>query len=231
MSPEAAAPIKQQVAKLLETKNAGILSFGLLITIYAASRGMSMTIVAIDKAYDIENSRPFYKQLPLSLLLTIIVATLIVLVLLLLPVGTAVVFWLKKQGEAFGWTLYLVNVTRYALAVVLMFAVLAIVYHFGPSFKQKFVAVTPGAIFTVAVWLLLGLSFKLYLTKLGGAASYAKTYGAVAGAAILLLFFFLDAVVMLIGAEINSEIDMALGRSAKQGELSVPDNPDSVKPA
>ena len=97
-------------------------------------------------------------------------------------------------------------------ALLLMFAVLAMVYHFGPSFKQRFVPITPGALFCVAVWLLLGWLFKLYLVEFGGAQNYRSTYGAVAGAAILLLFFYIDALVLLIGAEINSEIDFALGK-------------------
>jgi uncharacterized BrkB/YihY/UPF0761 family membrane protein len=72
-------------------------------------------------------------------------------------------------------------------------------------------------VFCVVVWLMLGVAFRIYLTKLGGAESYTKTYGAVAGAAILLLFFYIDALVLLVGAEINSEIDFAvLGISSGQ---------------
>jgi hypothetical protein len=84
------------------------------------------------------------------------------------------------------------------------------VYYFGPSFKQKFHTITPGAAFCVLVWIVLGVGFKLYVSRFGGAESYNKTYGAVAGAAILLLFFYIDALVLLIGAEINSELDFAV---------------------
>jgi membrane protein len=118
---------------------------------------------------------------------------------------------------------------------MLLFAVLAIIYHFGPNYKQKFVAVTPGAVFSVAVWLMLGVGFRLYLSKLGGAATYNRTYGALAGAAILLLFFYIDALVLLIGAEINSEIDFALtgkhGVPAEPVADAVPPPVDSVKPS
>jgi hypothetical protein len=102
------------------------------------------------------------------------------------------------------------NVTRYAIGLLLMITVLALIYHFGPSFRHKFQSLTPGAVFTIIIWLLMGLAFKLYLTKFGGAANYNKTYGAVAGAVILLLLFYIDAAVLLIGAEINSEVDFAV---------------------
>jgi membrane protein len=103
-----------------------------------------------------------------------------------------------------------VNVARYFLALLIMFAVLALTYHFGPTVRQQFVPLTPGAIFCVSVWLLLGWAFRKYLVEFGGAENYARTYGAVAGAAILLLFFYVDALVLLIGAEINSEINYAV---------------------
>jgi membrane protein len=222
LPPDAASILNTQVKNILDKPSAGgFLSFGLILTIWAASGGMQMTMSALDKAYDIEKGRPYIKQRSIAVGLTIVVATLLIAVLILLPVGTKVINWLIAQGKVFGWMKIFLNIARWALALLAMIAVLAIVYYFGPSFKQKFHAITPGAIFCIVVWLLLGAAFKLYLTKFGGAASYNKTYGAVAGAAILLLFFYIDAVVLLVGAEINSEIDFAvLGLSAggKPGE-------------
>jgi TM2 domain-containing membrane protein YozV len=90
-----------------------------------------------------------------------------------------------------------------------MLALLALVYHWGVSIKVKFHFITPGAVFSLAVWLILAFAFRFYLNRFGE-ASYNKTYGAVAGVAILLLFFYIDASVLLIGAEINSEVDFAI---------------------
>jgi membrane protein len=207
---DAGTLVMKQVDSVLERPSAsGFFSFGLILTIWASSGGMAMTMTALDKAYDIEKGRPYLKQRGIAILLTIVVATLLILVMVLLPIGTGIINWLGHHKNL-GWTLIFVNVARYALALLLMLTTLALIYHFGPSFRQKFHAVTPGAIFSLAVWLLLGAAFKIYLTKFGGAASYNKTYGAVAGAAIMLLFFYIDALVLLIGAEINSEIDFAV---------------------
>jgi membrane protein len=188
----------------------GLLSVGLVITIWAASGGMAMTMAGLDKAYDIEKGRPYVKQRLIAIALTIVAEILIIQVMIRLPVGTLVLTWLSHQGKIFGWVMVLANVVRWALAVGLLITVLAMVYYFGPSFKQKFHTITPGAAFCVLVWIVLGVGFKLYVSRFGGAESYNKTYGAVAGAAILLLFFYIDALVLLIGAEINSELDFAV---------------------
>ncbi|WP_428938478.1 YihY/virulence factor BrkB family protein [Fontivita pretiosa] len=210
----AAQAVKEQAHGVLDRPTAitWAFVFGLVLTIWAASGGMAMTMSALDKAYDIDpaKARPYIKQRLVAIGLTLVVATLILLVMVLLPLGTGVLKWLSSQGKIFGWLTLLINIVRYAMAVVLLLAVLALIYHFGPSFRQRFHAITPGAVFCVAVWLMLGVAFRIYLTKLGGAESYAKTYGAVAGAAILLLFFYIDALVLLVGAEINSEIDFAV---------------------
>jgi membrane protein len=215
MPEDVASTIMRPVDDVLsQTSAAGFLGFGIILTMWFASAGMNMTMFAMDKAYDVEVRRPFYTQRPLALLLTLVVATLIILVMILMPIGTGVLKWLISRQSIVPWLYYVVNLARYAIALSLLFMILSIIYHFGPNFKRKFDPITPGAAFTVIVWLLLGAFFRLYLTRFGGSAKYHKTYGAVAGAAILLLFFYIDALVLLIGAEINSEIDSARGRAA-----------------
>src|SRR5881394_3824781 len=89
----------------------------------------------------------------------------------------------------------------------MMFSVVNILYHWGPSIKQRFSYITPGAVFAVTVWILLAVGFRLYVDKFG---KFNETYGTVGGVAILLLAFYIDAYVLLVGAEINSEIDFTV---------------------
>jgi membrane protein len=102
--------------------------------------------------------------------------------------------------------LWLWNGARYLLAGLLSFTVVAIMYYYGISVKQRWRVFSPGAIFSIAVWALLGLAFRWYVDSFGK-DNYNRTYGTVGGVAVLLLFFYLDALVLMIGAEINSEID------------------------
>ncbi|HEX8521975.1 MAG TPA: YihY/virulence factor BrkB family protein [Tepidisphaeraceae bacterium] len=210
----------------------GILSIGLFATIWAASGGLNTTMGALNKCYDVEKPRPFYKQRPLAVGLTMVVATLILFVVILIPIGTVVTRQLTSGAETvlatispgastattlpstaqkflnpiwiIAWQIF-----RYSIGVLLMLCVVAIVYHFGPNIRRRWRIITPGSVFTVAAWIALGLFFRLYVDKYG---KYSQTYGAVGGVAVLLLLFYLDSLMLLIGAEINAEIDYAILR-------------------
>lgn len=211
MPKEAADTVWNNVAprldQQLERPKGWLTVAGLALALWAASGGMAMTMAALDKCYELDSGRPFYKQRPLAVLMTVIVAALILAVVVLLPVGTAVRTWLihnKYITETqLGWVV-LFDIVRWLLALLFMVVALTLIYHAGPSIRHQFHWLTPGASFCVVVWVVLGLVFRLYVEKFG---KYEQTYGTVGGVAVLLLFFYVDALVLLIGAEINSEID------------------------
>jgi membrane protein len=206
---DGAEAIWKNVNFVLTQRRATWSVIGLALAIWGASRGINMTISALDKCYELDRGRPIYRQIPVSFLMTVVVALLIICVLVLLPIGTIAVAWIKAHAhdyvsKPFLWGL---NILRYPLALILMFSVLNILYHFGPSIKQRFSYITPGAVFAVTVWILLGLGFRIYVEKY---AKFNETYGAAGGVVILLTAFYFDALVLLVGAEINSEIDFAV---------------------
>jgi membrane protein len=195
----------------------GLLSIGLVVMLWAASSGMSMTMQAMDKCWGATLCRPYYRQRALAILLTVIEAVLILSVLILIPVGTIATRWATEhfqQVSTFFDANFIVDhkfiaiavwqIVRFGTALLLMFSATALIYHFGPSVPRPFYLLTPGAIFTIAIWLILGELFRFYVNHFG--KGY-QMYGALGGVAILLLFFYIDAVVLLIGAEINSEIE------------------------
>ena len=194
--------------EVMHQPRSGLLSIGLIVTLWIASGGMSMTMSALDTAYDSTKINPFYKQRPVAMLLTIIVMVLIAIVMVLLPIGAAIEGWLESTKVLQGHVLWLLTIARYVLAILLMLSILALLYTFGTRVRHKFSWITPGAIFTVLVWVVLGESFRFYVDRFG---RYQKTYGAVGGVTILLLFFYLDALVLLIGAEINNLVNHTVG--------------------
>lgn len=204
---EAANTVRGNISMVMEHPRPDLRSIGILIALWAASGGVAVTMSALDECYDIERGRTYLRKRLLAILLTLVMASLMVAVAVLLPIGTVVLNWLWEHAEAWhiplGWLVAL-QIARWALALVFMFAVLAILYRFGPKHRVRFHTFTPGAVFTVAVWLLLGLGFRFYVDHI---AHYDQMYGTVGGVAVLLLLFYLDAVVLLVGAELNSEID------------------------
>jgi membrane protein len=202
-----APTINDNLRSLLNEPRRGWLGISLAVSLWVASGGMSMTMSALDQCYDLKTFRPYYKQRPLAILLTLCVTVLVLLVFILLPIG-AWVSYIFRQWHTIGIPLLLAfDLVRYLIAISLIFTILSIIYHFGPAIRQPFFLITPGGTFCLIVWLLLDLLFRFYIDRF---ARYDQTYGTVGGAAILLFFFYIIALVLLVGAEINSEIDYAL---------------------
>jgi membrane protein len=198
----------------LNQRRGTVLSVSLIIALWAASNGISAVMTALDRCYDIEHGRPFYTSKPISLLLTVVLTTLALLVMTLIPVGSFVRDRLVSADyripltdvEVSQWTVTLFDISRYFVGFTAGFLMLSLIYNFCPSVRMKWRLVTPGAVFCFIAWVAIGLGFRTYLQLTGG-TSYAQTFGPAAGLAVLLLMFYLYGVVLLIGAEINSEID------------------------
>jgi membrane protein len=201
--------IDQAVQNLLNNREGKLAPrlIGLGLALWAASSGMSMTMASLDMCYEVHKGRPFYIQRPLAVGVTIIFSAMVLLVVCLLPIGSLVRHWLaEKYPEMRGW-LIVFELIRWPAAILLLIAALSVLYQKGPAIKRRWTWITPGGVFCVAVWIGLGLLFNLYLKKFG---QYNETYGTVGGVVVLLLFFYIDAVVLLVGAEINSEIDFKI---------------------
>jgi membrane protein len=209
MGGEAADTIMASVEDIMHNSKGGLLSLGLVLAIYSASGGMAMTMSALDKAYKVKSERSFIKQKLVAIGLTVAAMILILAVLFLLPIGGAIADYLKNYGFVSDVAKVVIDILRYVLALAMLFGIVSLTYYFGPHIKQKWQAVTPGAIVTVVIWLAMGIGFGIYVQNFG---NFNKTYGALGAAIILLLFSYLSSAILLVGAEVNSVIDfVALG--------------------
>ena len=203
---QAGNSIGQTIEEVMTKKQGGLLSLGLVLAIWGASGGMAMTMTALDKAYEVKAPRSFLKQRLVAIGLTLATIVLILLVLVLLPIGSAVIDYFKDRGQLGGAIVIGLNILRYVIALALLLGVVSLVYFFGPNIKQKWHAVSPGALVAVLTWVVVGVAFGIYVNNFG---NFNATYGALGAAIALLLFFFISAAILLVGAEINSIIDFA----------------------
>ena len=200
--------ITGNVDNILHEPRGWLLYSGLVVALWVASNGMNATMRALDKCYEIDRGRPFHRQRLWAISLTVVVGLMLLTVACLLPLGSAIRDWVVYLGvlSKRDPLLIVFDLARWFLSMIFLLGVLALIYYKGPSVKHHFYWLTPGAAFCMCVWVVLGLLFRLYMDKIGS-RSYDRTYGTLGGVAILLLLFYLDALVLLIGAEINSEID------------------------
>ncbi len=196
----------------LNSQSTLVVSLSIVVAIWAASGGVSSIMNALDKCYEIERGRKYYVAKPVSLVLTLVLVLLSLLIIALIPVGTAV----RKIIEAYPDQLHLpwmtsgvvlaFDMSRYFIGLAAGMLMLGLIYHFGVSVRQRWVLFSPGAVFCFIMWVALGLAMRYYFSSTWS-SGYNKTFGPAAGIAILMLVFYLYGVVLLMGAEINSEID------------------------
>jgi membrane protein len=191
-------------------RRGGVLSASLLVALWGASGGIGVTMAALDKCYEIDRPRAFYKRRPMAFGLTAAAAVLVGVVALLLPAGAAFRDWVVqyRMPTVSAWAIGSFDLIRGSLAIAAALAFVSLLYHFGPSVKRHYRFITPGSAFTLVCWVVIGLAFRVYVARFG--ENYHKTYGPVGGVAVLLLLFYVDALILLIGAEINSEIEYAV---------------------
>jgi membrane protein len=203
---DAASLIGRTVAEIVRGARGGLLSIGAVGALWAASSGMASAMVALNIVYDAQDRRSWWRRRLVALGLTIVFSLFVMLALLLLvfggPLGETVAGVLGLGGLfTLAW-----NVASWPIVVVFGLLGIALIYYLAPVVRQEWRWVTPGSVFTVAVWVLVSLGLRLYVTYVG---NYNATYGSIGGVILLLLWLYLSSAVLLIGAEINSEIEKA----------------------
>ncbi len=191
----------------------GVLLASLALSLWIASGGVTATMAALDICYELDRVRAWFKRRSMAFALTAALAGVALCMVVLLPLGALFRRWILSNGpdEISFWAIWAFDLLRGLLAFFVAFLGLGLIYQFGPCVKRKFVPVTPGAVFCLTMWVVLGLAFKLYVDFYSG-SRYEQNYGAAGWVAIMLIIFYLDALVLLIGAEINSELDFAVLR-------------------
>ncbi|PLS84719.1 MAG: ribonuclease BN [Actinobacteria bacterium] len=183
----------------------GLLSLGILGTIWAASGAFSAIINALNKAYDVEETRPYWKVKGIAILMTIGLSGLILAGVVLLVVGPQIgeaiaeYFGLGRVFEVV-W-----GIGRWVAALLFLVFTVALIYYFAPDVGQPFRWITPGGFIGVLLWILASLAFRFYIANFGG-DSYSATYGSIGAVIILLLYLYISSLAILFGAELNATL-------------------------
>lgn len=214
---QAMEPVNQVITDLQEQK-AGLMSIGVIVALWTASAAVRATMNALNVAYDVKESRPAWKLYPLSILYTIGLAALMIVATVLLVVGPEAVQWVARyiHMEQFFVTLW--AWLRWPAALIILTLVVAIVYYIAPDVEQSFRFITPGAAFSVLVWVVSSIAFSFYISNF---SDYNATYGSIGTIIVLLLYFFISAAVMLLGAEINAVIEHHVPEGKNPGEKAM----------
>lgn len=206
VSPQVLDLIQEQMRRLANNESGGLLTFGVAAALWSSSAALVSIVGALNRAYDIEEGRPWWKVRLVAIGLTFGLALTVLVALSLVLLGPALADWLGRitgWGAPFEWTWLVV---QWPLVCALVVFGIGLVYYFGPDADQDWAWITPGAIAATVLWLVISLLFKVYVARF---TDYEGSYGAVGAVIIVLLWFYLSGIALLTGAELNAEIEHA----------------------
>lgn len=198
---ETAAAFEENIINVVSTPSGGLLTVGILGTLWSASNAVTAFIKATNHAYDVEETRSFIKVKALSIALTLGMILALVVALVLPIFGGVILNFVESNLNLPSQTAILLSILRWVVSVIVMASILAVLYHFAPNKSFPFKEVIVGALIATVLWQLISWGFSFYLSNFG---NYSATYGSLGGVIILMLWFFLTGLVLVIGAEINA---------------------------
>jgi membrane protein len=194
----AADPIRQQLEAVLGSHQNGQIALPLLGVLWLAAGGGATLLKAMNRIYDVQETRPFWERYLVGLWLTMLGALVLVLSLLLMSAGQL----LGQQTG--GWYWSVASQLRWPLLLLMLLIEAAVVYRVAPNTRPAWSFITPGAALFAVGWLAASALFGIYIDKTGG---YAQTYGVLGGVIVLLLWLQITALALLLGAELNDLLE------------------------
>jgi membrane protein len=213
--PDALKVITDQMTKISQSNHGGVLTFAFLLTLWSTSGAMVSIITTLNAAYDITEGRPLWKVRLTALALTIGMSFFILISMTLVLAGPAFAEHLAtslRLGGVFKWTWWIL---QWPVVFALVVTAIGIVYYFAPDAEQDWAWITPGSVVATLLWVMVSLAFKLYIAQFG---NYNETYGTLGAFIVLLTWFYLSGLSILIGAEMNAEIEHASPHGKNPGE-------------
>ncbi|WBG66388.1 YihY/virulence factor BrkB family protein [Pseudomonas citronellolis] len=199
----------------LQQRQGGLLSVGIVVALWSSSAAVRSLMNALNAAYDVREARPVWRRVPLSLLYTLGLAVMLMLVTALMILGPQVMGWIAERIGLQDYVVVLWSLLRWPVMVLLMMMAVAVIYYATPNVKQKFRFITPGSVLAVVAWVAASLAFGFYVKNF---ADYNAMYGSVGAIIVLLLYFYISAAVLLLGAELNAVIEHHLPHGKNPGE-------------
>jgi membrane protein len=209
---DAASTLERTLNEIVTQRRSGLLSIGVLAALWASSNGMASVMSTMNKVWGVREQRSWWRRRLLAVGLTLGFSAFIIGSLLLLVFGGVIGGAVASQfglGEAFkiAW-----NAVSIPLVIVCALFAIELVYYVAPAGPREWHWITPGAAFALVAWLGMSFGLRLWVSRF---ADYSATYGSIGGVILLMLWLYLTSVVLLVGAEIDAEIEAAARREVQ----------------
>ncbi|HLR67493.1 YihY/virulence factor BrkB family protein [Virgibacillus alimentarius] len=201
--PEITELINTNLNQLINAQNGGLLSIGIIGTLWSASNGVNAITKAFNRAYEVEEDRSFIVARLIAIALTISMVVVICVAFLLPIFGRTIGIYLFSFFGLSDDFIHVWNTLRWIISSIVFFIVLLALYKLAPNKKIRLRNAMWGAIFATIGWQLVSLAFSYYVSTIG---NYSATYGSLGAVIILMIWFYISGIIIITGGIINAMI-------------------------
>jgi membrane protein len=201
LPPDVASALRPAIQEVIHAPHAGLMTFGILVSLWASSSGLETLRHALNLAYDVSDPPAFWRTRLESLLMTVVAAAVVILVMLLLVVIPLVLDMVRLLFEQADLRIESYAGAREGAGFLLLLGLLMLLYRVLPNVRLRPMEIVPGAVVAWLLWLVAVWGYTIYLRSV---PSYSVTYGSLGGIVVTLFFFYISALLFILGAEINS---------------------------
>jgi membrane protein len=192
---------------IIKIQNGKLLSIGFITALYFATNGVSNLMQAFNKSSLILETRTWLKRRFVALILTVTISIALLVAIVIMIAGQSVIGYVKDRlnSDAHFWFL-LIAFSRWIIILLIFFVSICILYRYGPSNKQKWKFVNPGSILATSLAILTSVGFTYYTNNF---SSYNKVYGSIGTLIVVMIYLYLNSLILLIGFELNASVDLS----------------------
>ncbi|MFC5284382.1 YihY/virulence factor BrkB family protein [Pedobacter alpinus] len=193
---------------IVKNQNGKLLSIGFILALFFATNGISTLMQAFNKASLIVETRTWLKQRYVALNLTLLTAFSLIIGVSVMVIGEFVVNFLREElnlqdGVFF---IYLIMVSRWLIIIIVYFVTTSLLYRYGPANSKKWKFFSAGSWFATILAVLTSLAFSFYINNFG---AYNKLYGSIGTLLVVMIWLYLNSLILLIGFELNASLDLS----------------------
>jgi membrane protein len=198
--------LKSTIIEIVKTQNAKLFSFGFLTALFFATNGVSRLMQDFNKSSLINESRSYLKRRWVALVLTVVISIAMLVAVSIMIAGHRLLIFLQHHfySNAQGWFIA-IALLKWVIVIVIFFVTVSLLYRYGPAHKQKWKFLSPGSILATSLAVVTSLGFTYYINNF---ASYNKIYGSIGTLIVMMIWLYLNSLIILIGFELNASVEL-----------------------
>ncbi|WPU90941.1 YihY/virulence factor BrkB family protein [Mucilaginibacter sabulilitoris] len=199
------------IIDIIKNQNSKLLSFGFLLTVYFATNGVINLMKAFNKSSLITDRRSWLKKRGVALALTVAISFALVIAIGILVAGQGLISFIKHHfaSRNLFWY-YCILLFRWIVSwlviIIIFFATISVLYRYGPAHKKRWKFINPGSILATGLAVLTSIGFSYYINNF---SSYNKVYGSIGTLIVVMIWMYLNSLILLIGFELNASIELS----------------------